>query len=140
MELRSDRKIFEVGILVAILTSLAACGARPGAPSTVLPEPTFPVARVTADQVARAMQQDRFFAAYGRSTLLIQGTVSAVDQRGRDLVVELGTSGPARVQCDLGARVSTVRVGDAITVESVNPQRDVSRVGAAVLLRNCTIR
>ena len=126
-------------IVLVLLAGLAGCGSRQEPAPTVRPLPTFPTAHVTADQVARAMQQDAFFANYGQSSLLIQGTVVSIDRRGNDLIVVLDSTVPTKVACDLGNRSSAVRVGETITVLSANPGGDASRDAGMVLLRNCRI-
>ncbi len=130
-------------VAVTLLTGLSACDLlrepRPGAQSSPTPNPAFPVVRVTADQVAQAMEQDEFFADYGQSRLLIQGTVSLVKRQDSDLIIELETSVPTKVICDLGNYFGIIRVGSTVTVESAFPQRDASRQQSAVMLKNCTI-
>ena len=116
--------------------SLSACGLL--RESLATPRPTT-VAQVTAEQVAQAMDEDRFYATYGQTTLLIQGTVAAVDQQPDDFVVTLATSVRTKVLCDLGNNAPGVKVGEAITVRSANPEKDVARQDAAVLIHNCTL-
>jgi hypothetical protein len=116
--------------------SLPACGLLREPVAT--PRPTT-VAQVTADQVAQAMDEDRFYATYGHSTLLIQGTVAAVDQQPDDFIVTLATGVRTKVLCDLGNKAPAVKVGEAITIRSANPEQDVARRDAAVLIHNCTI-
>jgi hypothetical protein len=85
------------------------------------------------------MQRDEFFANYGHSSLLIQGTVVSIDRHGGDLIVVLDSTVPMKVECDLGNRESAVRVGETLTVLSENPSSDASRDAGMVLLRNCRI-
>jgi hypothetical protein len=128
-----------LGVSIALLVSLTACALAPQQPVTPPPEPTFPSIRLTADQAALALQHDSFFSTYSQNTLLIQGTVMSIDQQSGDYIVALATTGPAKVFCDIGARAPTVNVGDVITVQSANPQRDASREASGLLLKNCMI-
>jgi hypothetical protein len=134
---------FKLGIIVLALASLSACGLlrepQPISQPVILPNPTLPVVRVTADQVARAMEEDRFFADYGQTTLLVQGTVFSVKRQETDLIIGLDTAVPTKVMCDLGSYPGIVHVGATVTVKSAYPQRDASRQASAVMLRNCTI-
>lgn len=121
---------------ILLLISLSACGLfREPLPT---PRPTT-VAQVTADQVAQAMDDDAFYATYGQTSLLIQGTVAAVDQQTNHFIVTLATGVRTKVQCDLGNKAPAVKVGDTITIRSANPEQDVARQDAAVLIHNCTI-
>jgi hypothetical protein len=95
--------------------------------------------RLTADQVAQAMQQDAFFSTYGQNSLLIQGTVVSINRNGSDLIVILDSTVPTKVECDLGNHESAVHVGETITILSENPGSDASRDAGMVLLRNCRI-
>jgi hypothetical protein len=120
-----------------VLVGQAACNALRETPPT--PQLSLPTIQVTADQVAQSMQQDDFFSTYGLNTLIISGTVSSIDRQANDLIVELKTSVPTRVFCELGNQSSSVHVGDAITVRSVLPNRDVTRRGSDMLIKNCTL-
>lgn len=123
------------------LASLSACAfLREPTPSPQpIVTPIFPIVRVTADQIARAMEQDQFFSQYGESTLLIQGTILLVNQQDNHFMVELDTTVPTKVWCDLGNHSSVVEAGDRITIQSAFPQRDALRQASALVLRNCSI-
>jgi hypothetical protein len=124
-------------VLALLLANLAACGLlREPLPT---PRPTAAAIGVTADQVAQAMEADQFYATYGQTTLLIQGTVASVNQQPNHLILELATRVPTRVLCDLGNQAASAKVGDTITVVSANPERDVSRQASAVMIKNCSI-
>ncbi len=130
-------------IMIVLVASMAACSLL-REPQTVSPPNAtlpivFPTVHATADQVARAMQEDRFFADYGQTTLFIQGTVLSVDKQDNNVIVALETSVPIKVLCDLGDHPTTAHVGDSITVKSDYPQRDASRQSSAVMLKNCGI-
>ncbi|MGB8646207.1 MAG: hypothetical protein WCF84_13295 [Anaerolineae bacterium] len=139
----TERIIFKLGLIVWVLASLSGCAwlrePLPTAPPVASPNPTFPVVQVTADQIARAMEEDRFFAEYGQTTLRIQGTVFSVKRQDADLVVGLDTTVTTKVMCDLGNYFGIVRVGATITIQSAYPQQDASRQASAVMFRNCTI-
>jgi hypothetical protein len=121
---------------ILVLICLSACGLlREPLPT---PQPTS-VVQVSADQVAQAMDDDHFYAAYGQTTLLIQGTVAAIDPQPEHFILTLATSGSTQVLCDLGSQVAAIKVGDSVTVRSADPEKDVARQDAGVLIRNCTI-
>ena len=40
------------------------------------------IKRVTATEIANAMQEDRFYADYRQNTLLVDGIVSSLSMRG----------------------------------------------------------
>ena len=110
--------VFIPSVALAVLASLAGCGLLRETPVT--PQPTT-VVQVTADQAAQAMDEDRFWSTYGRSALLIQGTVAALDQQPNDLIVSLATSGQTQVLCDLGTADAAIKIGDLVVVDAGCP-------------------
>ncbi len=138
------RKFGLAGALtLALLAGLSACSLLRESPAAAqpgsTPNPAFPVVHVTADQVAQAMEEDHFFADYGYTTLLIQGTVLSARRQAGDLVISLDTSVPTKVMCNLGNYAGIVQVGSTVTVQSVYPERDASRQPSAVMIKNCSI-
>jgi hypothetical protein len=121
---------------LVLLICLPACGLLREPLAT--PRPTS-VVQVTADQVAQAMDGDHFYATYGQTTLLIQGTVAAIDPQPGHFILTLATSGSTQVLCDLGNKAPTVKTGDSVTVRSADPEKDIARQDAGVLIRNCTV-
>src|SRR6202521_1560732 len=124
-----------VGALV-LLICLAGCGLLREPLAT--PRPTS-VVQVTADQVAQAMDGDRFYATYGQTTLLIQGTVAGIDPQPSHFILILATSGSTQVLCDLGSKAAAIKAGDTVTVQSADPEKDIARQDAGVLIRNCAV-
>jgi hypothetical protein len=122
--------------LAVLLGALAACSIFREASPT--PRPTT-VASVTANQVAQAMDNDEFYSTYGHTTLLIQGTVAALDPQPGHFTVTLDTGVRTKVLCDLGQQTAPVKVGDSITVRSADPENDVQRQNASVFIKNCTL-
>jgi hypothetical protein len=94
--------------------------------------------RVTASQVAAAMQEDRFFSDYGQATLLVQGSVSSVSQQNGREIVDLRTGEPTKVLCDLAGPSAQVRDGETITVRVQGS--DAQRDQGAVVLANCVVQ
>ncbi len=122
--------------LILLLGPLAACGLfREPLPT---PRPTT-VAQVTADDVAQAMDEDRFYSTYGQTTLMVRGTVAALDPQPGHFTVTLATGVRTKVLCDLGGQSPPIHVGDVITVRSADPEHDVQRRDAAVLIQNCAL-
>ncbi len=125
-----------VAPLLLLLGLLAGCSLfREPLPT---PRPTT-VAQVTADEVAQAMDQDRFYSTYGQSPLLVRGSVAALDPQPAHFTVVLATRGPTQVLCDLGNQSPPLKVGDLITVRSADPEHDVERQPGAALIKNCTL-
>ena len=125
------------GLLAALaLLLLAACGIFREPQATLRPTT---VVQVTADDVAQAMDEDRFYSTYGQTTLLVRGTVAALDPQPNHFTVTLATGVRTKVLCDLGSQTPSVHVGDVITVRSADPENDVQRQDAAVLIKNCTL-
>lgn len=123
-------------VFVVQIYALAGCSLfREPSPT---PRPTT-VAQVTADDVAQAMDNDAFYSTYGQTTLLIRGTVAALDPQPGHFTVTLATSVRTQVLCDLGGQAPPIKVGDVITVRSADPGNDVSRQDAAVLIHNCAL-
>jgi hypothetical protein len=121
---------------LALLTALAGCGLFRQAPPT--PQPTT-VVQITAGQAAQAMEDDNFYATYGRTSLLIQGTVAAVDQQPNHLILTLATGLETRLLCDLGSQTAAVKPGDRLTLRVTDPENDVLRQGAALFIKNCAV-
>src|SRR5258708_25899139 len=87
------------GCALVLLICLPACGLLREPLAT--PRPTS-VVQVSADQVAQAMDDDRFYATYGQTTLLIQGTVAAIDPQPGHFILTLATSASTQALCGLG--------------------------------------
>ena len=135
-EIRPARLTLSLVALALLLGALAACSVFRQALPT--PVPTT-VAQVTADQVAQAMDDDEFYSTYGHTTLLIQGTVAALDPQPSHFTLTLDTGVRTKVLCDLGQQTPPIKVGDTVTVRSANPENDVQRQEAAVFIKNCTL-
>jgi hypothetical protein len=95
------------------------------------------VRHVTPGQIAKAMEEDRFFADYRERTLLVTGTVESVTGDVGGEVVRFRTASRFAALCDLRDRTSAVRRGLPLTViaEGATAQRQ----SAAVMLRNCRL-
>jgi len=124
--------------LAAALLLIGLCGCGLLREPLATPKPTT-VVQVTADQVAQAMDGDVFYATYGQTTLLIQGTVADIDRQPNHFILNLATHGDTQVLCDLGNKTLAIKAGDSVTVRSADPENDVARQDAAVLIHNCTI-
>ena len=121
---------------LALLLALSGCGVFRETPPTPLPTT---VVKISADQAAQAMQDDNFYATYGHSTLLIKGSVVAVDPQPNHLIVTLATSLPTQVQCDLGSLAAAVKPGDTLTLRVTDPENDVLRQDGALFIKNCVM-
>ncbi|MBF6591109.1 MAG: hypothetical protein IVW57_11365 [Ktedonobacterales bacterium] len=93
--------------------------------------------RVTPDQISQAMREDHFFSDYNNNILIIQGTVSSIKKNGNNLIVELKTSRPLKVACDLGNQSFSHQVSDEVTVSAIAAHAE--RTASAVMLHGCTV-
>jgi hypothetical protein len=120
-------------IVLLLAATLSACAAPRPAPPTASPAPV----EISPDQLAVAMQEDRFFADYGQQTLLVRGTVDSVSNAKNHHTVEFRTGSPIRVLCDLGQALLPEQPGDTITVRA--PASEVVRrpQASAVMLKVC---
>jgi hypothetical protein len=134
-----SRSSIWIGMLILLLLNLAGCGLMRQTAPTPGGSSALPTLEVSADQIALAMQNDEFFSDYRGDSLIIHGVVSSISQQGNDWVVELKTNIATRVFCNLGNLSVTAQAGDAITVVSDYPNRDVSRQGPDLLIKNCTV-
>jgi len=133
---RPSNPALRLALLAVLAALLAGCSVFRQALPT--PRPTT-VAQVTADQVAQAMDNDEFYSTYGHTTLLVQGTVTAVDPQPAHFTLTLATGVRTKVLCDLGQQTPAIKVGDAVTIRSADPENDVARQDAAVFIKNCTL-
>jgi hypothetical protein len=120
-------------ITLLLAATLSACIAFRPAPAT---PPLAPV-QLSPDQLALAMQEDRFFADYGQQTLLVRGTVASVSNEKNHHIVELRTGSPIRVLCDLGQAPLPEQPGDAITVRAPASEAVRRPQASAVMLTVC---
>jgi hypothetical protein len=88
---------------------------------------------VTADEVAAAMAEDRFYADYGGATLLVSGTVASITGAGGETLVTLATSNGTAVLCDIGS--ARLIPGGPVVVRS----SEVERRDVGVMLDGCRI-
>jgi hypothetical protein len=61
------------------------------------------VTRATPHQLAEAMKGDHFYSDYGKSALLVSGTVASVARSSGHLVVGFQTGSTYGASCELGA-------------------------------------
>jgi hypothetical protein len=124
-------------LLLLLLAGMPACGLnqilRQGTP---VPRPPVE-AKVTADQIAQAMQNDEFYSQYRGNMLLVTGKIHTVNQNGNDTQLELETSLPTKTICDLGTQTALPNPGDQVTVQALAAEAE--RAPSAVLLKNCRI-
>ncbi len=133
----SPRVLARLARFAPILLVAAVAGCSVLRQSSPTPTPLPPVT-VTAEQVARAMQQDEFYSDYRGATLLVQGTVSTVEQRNGETLIWLGTTIPTKVVCDVGKASTSAKAGDTLTAKA--QAADAQRSTDAVLLKPCEVR
>jgi hypothetical protein len=124
-----------IGVLLLVV--VAAVGAGGFALGDIQSVKAMTVQRATPHQLAEAMKDDRFYADYRKSALLVSGTVASVRRRGGHLIVGFKTDSSYRASCDLGTATVAARVGETFTVLTVGQAAE--RLPAAVLLRGCVV-
>ena len=130
---RQNKLVIEFLLMVVCVIGLAGCSALREQIPTATPKSGV---QVTAEQVAQAMQEDHFYSDYDLDTLLVQGTISSVNQQGSKLLVELNTNSPMGVVCELDNASNNLHVGQDIIVSA--QAKDAQRTTTYVLLKNCT--
>lgn len=121
-------------VLLANSTGLAACGLL----RQQVPTPQPKVMHVTADVIARAMQEDHFYSDYDPYALMVQGVVTGVRQENKDYILEMATQIDTKVLCDFGSQAPSAKAGDSIEVLTSHANR-AQRQPNAVLLVDCSI-
>jgi hypothetical protein len=121
-------------VLLANSTGLAACGLL----RQQVPTPQPKVMHVTADVIARAMQDDHFYSDYNPYALMVQGVVAGVRLENKDYILELVTQIDTKVICDFGSQEPNAKAGDSIEVLTPHANQ-AQRQPNAVLLVNCSI-
>ena len=139
------KKLLQLTLLTFLFAALAGCSIlRMQPPASTAT--SVPVLHVTADEVAIAMQEDAFYAKYGQSTLLIDGTINSISQQDNHPLVEFKTVETIKVFCELDSQAAALQAGTAITVQVANPQQNTSRgispddpTLPAVMLKHCQV-
>jgi hypothetical protein len=98
---------------------------------------TLRVRRVTPDQIAKAMKDDRFFADYRERTLLVTGTVASLTGDVGGEIVRFRTASRFAALCDLRDKAPQADRGQQLTV--IAEGATAERQSAAVMLRNCRL-
>lgn len=124
-------------IAIVSLVVVGAVGAGGFALGDIQSVKAMTVQRATPHQLAEAMKDDRFYADYRKSALLVSGTVASVGRRGGHLIVGFRTDSSFGASCDLGAESVAPRVGETFAVLTVGQAAE--RLPAAVLLRGCVV-
>ena len=134
--MKPQRLVWQYSVVLWVFISLAGCNLSALRNPTPTPLPTA-VVKVNADEVARAMQEDNFYGEFSPNMLLIEGTVLSVRRQGSGMEIELQTSVPTKVLCDLSSQANGVQAGDSITVQAL--AADAQRAPSAVVLKNCSL-
>src|SRR5258707_9435430 len=119
--------------LATVAIAVVACAA-PAAPATS-PSSSPSILRVSADDVARAMAEDRF-ADYSGRILVVTGRIGDVQVSGTNARISLVTSTAAVVICETFGEPA-VKAGDTIQVRA--RATDGVKDASGVLLRSCEL-
>ncbi|HEV2006959.1 MAG TPA: hypothetical protein VGQ85_10125 [Candidatus Limnocylindrales bacterium] len=95
------------------------------------------VHETTPDQLAAAMQNDRFYSDYNEKTLVVHGLVASLTADGSGAVLEFQTPSAFTTRCQFDQYPATVHPGDTISV--VTEGATAERLASAVLLRGCSL-
>jgi hypothetical protein len=90
---------------------------------------------VTPDQIADAMKNDSFFSSYKEKTLIVEGTVLAISDKGGNVILGFKTSSAFQALCNLNVASSSIQAGDTIRVVALGAT--AARENSAVLLQDC---
>ena len=121
-------------LLLANFSGLSACSLV----RQQVPTPQLEVKHVSADEIARAMQEDHFYSDYDPYALIVQGVVTDVRQENNAYILELGTQIDTKVLCDFGNRAPQAKAGESIQILSPRASQ-AQRQPNAVLLADCSI-
>ena len=119
--------------LAIVALVIVACAAPASAPASPSGSPS--ILRVTADDVARAMAEDRF-ADYGTQILVITGRIGDLQVSGTNARISLVTATSAVVICETFGEPA-VKAGDTIQVRA--RATDGVKDASGVLLRSCEL-
>jgi hypothetical protein len=97
---------------------------------------TVGIERVTAAQLANAMQQDGFYSAYGDAAVLFSAKVSSVTEHDNAASVTFSTGRPYSVTCQFAGNVSA-KSGQILSIAA--PAGSAERQVHGVLLHNCLV-
>ncbi len=92
------------------------------------------IERVTAVQLADAMQQDNFYSTYGDTVVLFSGKVASVKTQGNASLVIFNTGRPYNIVCQFPKAVSYT---NGQTISLVAPAGSAERQPRGVLFHNC---
>jgi hypothetical protein len=95
------------------------------------------VIAATPDELAAAMQNDRFYADYNERTLVVQGVVASLTGDATGAVLQFQTQGAFTTRCRFDQYPATVHQGDTIRV--VAEGATAERLPSAVLLTGCSV-
>jgi hypothetical protein len=127
--------IWIVPLLMSFL--LPACSLfRETAPMPT-PDPSS-IVQTTPDEIAKAMQDDHFYSDYRGLTLSIKAIAASIDLQGNDWMINLQTTEPEKVFCDLGSQKPDIKTGDAIVVLAA--ASDAQRGNSSMILGNCSLK
>jgi hypothetical protein len=117
--------IFSMGVL-------AACGImREPLPAT----PTPGLVEITADEAAKAIEEEYYGSKYRDNTLHVTGTVSAVYVEDGTVVVEMETTRSLIARAYLASQAGAPKVGDTITLVTKKAREEPD----AIAFLDCTI-
>ncbi|HEV2591973.1 MAG TPA: hypothetical protein VGU02_08770 [Gaiellaceae bacterium] len=95
------------------------------------------ITHVAPATIARAMQDDRFFADYHERTLVVTGTVASFAREPRGVTVRFRTPPGFAAFCDLEGAALRLRRNQELTV--IAEGATAERQSSAVMLRNCRL-
>jgi hypothetical protein len=123
-----------IAFLMSMMLALVGCGVL----RETRPTPQPLQFNASAEQAARAMQEDHFYSDYGRGVLTVSGKVAELRQENGLYVLILETSIATRLECELGSQAPALKPGDAVRVQTPDASQ-AQRLPGAVRLVSCSL-
>ncbi len=133
MTLNRGRVLIAIGLLI-VLAGVGGVAAFLGDHYALS---NLSVRQVTPDELAAAMQNDRFYSDYNEATLVVRGVVASLAGDGGGAVLQFQTQGAYQTHCQFDQYPSAIHPGDTITVVTEGATAD--RLSTGVLLKGCRL-
>ena len=122
------------GIIIAIVV-LAALGLLFVWPKSYVYEVKLVthMPAISADDIARAMRNDRYFADYGTKWVLVSGLIDNIDYSSNEQILTFKTSGVPHVRCRVQDVNLRFRKDVLVQLQAIGAHRD----GKNVIFDDC---
>ena len=86
------------------------------------------MASISADEIARAMRTDEYFADYGTKWVLVGGVIDSISYKTNEQVLTLKTSGTSKVRCRVHNVNLIFKKNTSIELEAIRARRERQNV------------